>query len=565
MIVVSLLGIVVSEAPTYGGTLIYCIESDPPHLNPSITTHTTVRVCVGAIYEGLFIYKQTYKEEDMIPALAESMTVSSDSKTYTFKLVRNATWHDGVPFTSADVKFTYEQLLVKYHPRQSRFASILDAVETPDNYTVVFKWKVSNFAFRYTLSIDNFPVLPLHLWNGTDPLQNPYASKPVGTGPMKFKEWNKGQYVEVERNGDYHYSVYPYLDRIIYKILPDPETRTEAILKGEVDYVWWWAIPYYNLPLFEEEEAKGTGLGISRVDAEPPVVAIHFFNLQRPIFQDIRVRQAIAYAINETYIVDKALHGWGYPGTSCIGIGSPYHNPNVTRYDYNVTKANELLDAAGYTRGAGGVRFTISVMEEVGKAHYVKAAQIMAEQLAQVGIKVQVIALDSTTEAEYIYMRRDFDIGGVCLTYAPDPEIAVARCWVSSMIYPYKYYTNAATYNNSRVDELFDLAARATTFEERKAYYDEVQEIIAEELPAIILFEEKLPTLYRKDKFHYETQYHVDYVYPWRNVWMLASAQQTPSNQNWLTQYQWVIVGAVVIIVVVGMYAWIAKKKIRKK
>lgn len=221
--------------PRAGGNIVVAVNADPGGLNPAITTQGTVHLVTGSIFSGLVGID--FKLQP-IPDLATSWEVSPDGQRYTFHLAPNATFHDGKPVTSDDVKFTFEQLLLKYHSRtRTSIGDKLKAILTPDAHTVIFAFNKPYAAFLQLIDVANAPVMPKHLYENTDPLTNPYNTKPIGSGAFKFVQWNKGDYVELQRNENYFKPGKPFLDRVIFKVMPSASNAAIALENGEVDFL----------------------------------------------------------------------------------------------------------------------------------------------------------------------------------------------------------------------------------------------------------------------------------------------------------------------------------------
>ena len=297
--------------PVRGGTVVVAVASDPGGLNPAITTQGGVHLICGSIFSGLVAHDFELKP---VPDLAERWEVSTDGRTYTFHLAPNAVFHDGAPVTSADVKFTFEQLLLKYHSRaRASIGDNLRQIETPDPHTVIFNFDHPYAAFLQLVDVTNAPVLPKHLYDGADPLTNPHNTRPIGSGPFKFQEWLKGDHLTLVRNNRYFKSGKPYLDRIVYKVIPEAAMATIAFERGEVDYLLNPS-PLDPARLRNEADVilsdKGRE-GFATVETLIP-------NLTRAPLSDLRVRQEIAHAINKDYLVDKLLLGMGRPATGPV-------------------------------------------------------------------------------------------------------------------------------------------------------------------------------------------------------------------------------------------------------
>jgi peptide/nickel transport system substrate-binding protein len=213
-----------ADAPQYGGSIIVAVSADPGGLNPAITTQGGVHLVCGSIFSGLVAHDF---DLNPVPDVAESWEVSPDGRTYTFHLARDIEFHDGVALTSEDVRFTFEEMLLKYHSRtRTSIGDNLRRILTPDAHTVVFEFERPYAAFLQLLDVTNAPVMPKHLYKGTDPLTNPHNTRPVGSGPFKFQEWLKGDHLTLTKNEKYFKKGKPYLDRIVYKALRSLHTHS---------------------------------------------------------------------------------------------------------------------------------------------------------------------------------------------------------------------------------------------------------------------------------------------------------------------------------------------------
>src|SRR4051812_27656176 len=223
-----------ADARTRGGTAVFAVVADPGQLNPGITTSSNVHAVADSLFNGLV---QLDAELKPVPDLAASWAVNGDSTVFTFTLAP-ARWHDAVPVTAADVKFTFEDVLFKYHARtKAGLGAVIAAIETPDDRTVVFRLKQPYGALLQGLDVTEAPILPKHLFASGDPNNNPANQKPVGTGPFRLESYRAGDSATLVRNADYFKPGLPYLDKLVFRVLPDDNTRLLALIAGEVDYV----------------------------------------------------------------------------------------------------------------------------------------------------------------------------------------------------------------------------------------------------------------------------------------------------------------------------------------
>ncbi len=461
--------------PKRGGTVVVAMSADPGALNPAITTSGNTHFVADQVYNGLVGLDE---QLNPIPELAASWNISADGKVYTFQLQPNVKWHDGQPFTSDDVKFTFEQALLKYHSRtKAALAPVLDTIETPAPLTVVFRFKQPYGPFLQRLDVVEAPIIPKHIYEGKDVQNDPANLRPIGTGPFKFVEYVKGDHVTLERNPDYFKAGLPYLDKAVFSIIPNATTAAQALEQGEVDYLS--SVQGSDLSRLQQNSSitlvtgyGGSGGSICQDTLVP--------NLTKAPFNKLEVRQAFYSALNRQFILDRVYFDQGTLSTGPISrlMGWAY-TPNVRTYPFDVNAANQLLDKAGYPRGADGNRFTITFTHA---SSFDKLSDAMRDQLNQVGINLQSESLDFNAAVDKVFVKKNFDLGIASYCNGTDPEIGVRRAYVSSNIGPIAF-SNGAGYKNTQVDQLFDQAAALTDRSQRAAIYAQLQKIITDDLP----------------------------------------------------------------------------------
>jgi peptide/nickel transport system substrate-binding protein len=479
-----------APAPRRGGALIIVDPADPTTLNPALTTAVTASVVTSKMFNALIGHDWN---GNPIPDLARSWSVADNGLSMRFDLVRNAQWHDGKPLTSADVKFTYEEAILKYHPLGKTALAALESVQTPDPYTVVFRLKFPAPALMSVIGLYAGSILPKHLYEGTDVTKNPHNDRPVGSGPFMFKEWVKGSHIALERNPRYFKSGKPYLDRIVFRIIPDASARVLAFEAGEVDY-----LPYFATPLHEVGRLRA--MKDTELVLAPGFSAIYnfWFNLRKAPFNDLRVRQAIAHGLDKQVIFEKAAFGIGKAATGPIASATKWaYNASVPTYPRDVVRANRLLDEAGLKRGADGMRFKMAILTDTGSPVGPQMADIIRDQLREIGIDAEARRLDSSTLWDKMFVQWDFDTAIQEIATGPDPAIGVSRLYVSSNIRKVPF-TNGAGYSNPEVDALFEQGAREPNAAKRAAIYRKVQEIIVRDLPMVWIWEQAYPVAWKK-------------------------------------------------------------------
>ena len=471
-----------AEDSRRGGTLVIALSDDPGHFNPGITTGFNVHAVTGSMFNGLVELDDNANPH---PDLAESWEVSDDSTTYTFHLAEGVRWHDGEPMTSADVKFTFENILLNYHSRtRGGLSSILDSIDTPDDTTVVFNFTQPYAALLQRLNSTEAPILPKHIYEGVDDVQTADANlTPVGTGPFKLESYDIDNEITLVRNDAYFKAGLPYLDRVVMRVIPDQNTQVLALEEGEVDYIW--RVPGGDI----ERLGSDDSITLHNINSGPGggfCIPTLTFNSDREVFSDLRVRQAIAHAVNRDQLVAQVLFGQGRVATGPINSQMAFaYSDDVTSYPYDVDRANALLDEVGYA--SGGTRFSIDLLV-FSFGVFPKYAEVMRQNLAEVGIDVVVTPLDRSAFIPRVFGERDFDTNIISYCNNTDPSIGVARMYISSNIGDIPF-SNGAAYINPAIDVLFDDAASIPDVARRGELYAEIQRILTAELPYLWLVE----------------------------------------------------------------------------
>jgi peptide/nickel transport system substrate-binding protein len=471
-----------SPAPVHGGTFVFAIGSDPETLNPAITTGVEALAVDCKMFNGL-----TYRDREgkSHPELATDWFVTRDGLQYTFKLRRDVRWQDGQPFTSADVKFTFDDVLAKYHPRAKVAFTNVAGVETPDAYTVVVKMKKPYGPFLQQMTCQDGAILPKHIYAGTDILRNPHnADNPIGTGPFKFQSYTRGDRVTMVRNPDYFRKGLPYFDTVIAKIVPDQGARVQGLETGEIDYVQSFFLPKEQVGALQRDPKIQL-----KYDTDVPGNYLLFLNDTKPPLNDPRVRQALLRAINRRQILQQAFFGIGYVAKSAIHQKLWAYDPQVDltkMYPYDPKAANAELDRLGLVR-RNGTRFTFRLAYNVAQAGFASMAQIIRDDLAAVGIAVTLEPLERGVLTDVEFSKHDYEGALEAYTTGGDPAIGIAREYITTP--PGIPFSNPTGYSNPKVDELFRRGALTVNLADRKKYYDEVQVLLARQLPLIPLID----------------------------------------------------------------------------
>lgn len=471
---------------------VVAIDADPGHFNPAITTGAHVHAVADSLFNGLVGLDRNLQA---VPDLAESWQVSPDGMTYTFTLAE-ALWHDGEPFTSADVKFTFENVLLKQHARtKAGLGPVIAGIDAPSPRTVVFRLKSPHAALLRRLDVTEAPILPKHIFQGvTDPSNAEANARPVGTGPFRLARYDRDATIVLERNPKYFKPGLPKLDRLVFRVIKDPATRVLAYERGEVDYLP--SVPGKDVGLVM---AKGRTTAVQSASGPGGgnCIMTISFNLDREQLRNPAIRQALAMSINRERILQQVLFGQGKVAQAPISSGVPWAHADgsLAAHPYDPPRAGALLDNAGLPLRADRMRIKLDM---VHFPTFNKYAELMKQDLAAVGIELVSRPLDREAMVETTFKKRDFDMTLISYCNGVDPEIGVRRMYVSSNIGPIPF-SNASSYRNERIDALFERAGTAATERERGDLYKEAQGLLAADLPYWWLVETAITTLH-KDK-----------------------------------------------------------------
>jgi peptide/nickel transport system substrate-binding protein len=482
-----------SAAPAFGDTFIEALLGDISGLIPNVLSDASSFEVAGMIYSGLVTRD---RDLDLIGDLAESWTFSPDCLDLTFTLRSGVRWHDGRPFTAADVKFTYETMI---HPRtptayREDFKAV-EQVETPDDRTVKVR-----YARPYAKALQSWGVwmLPRHLLERyveegklREAPQN--WNTPVGTGPYRFAERRSGERIVLLANPDY-FKERAHISRLVYRVIPSQATTFLELKAKGVDAAQLTALQFVRqtaYPAFRKAYRKYNypGNGYTYLG----------FNHKDPRFADVRVRQAFAHAINKKELIDGVLLGLGREATGPYKPGTWAYNPDVRRYPYDLARARALLAEAGWKeRNAEGLLvkdgqpFTFVLMTNQGNDERRKVAEIVQASLRELGVGVEIRILEWASFLKEYVKKRRFEAIILGWGIGQDPD--QYDIWHSSKTGPDEL--NHISYRNPEVDALLEKGRSSCVQAERTQHYHRLQEILAEEQPIVFLyFRDALPVV----------------------------------------------------------------------
>ena len=473
-----------------GGTISAVPLPEPARLQAAIDTGVPVQLVSSKMHNGLLNYDLNMKP---VPELAESWELAQDGLSITFHLRRGVKWHDGKPMTSADVKFTIEKVARVYHSRGRGVFLNVDTVDTPDDATAIIRLSKPAPYIMTSLHASETPIVPKHIYEVGDIMTNPANNAPIGTGPFRFKEWKRGSYILLERNPDYFVPDRPFLDQIVFKTIPDSGARAVAFESGELDIGGPWPVSMTDLQRYQDSKT----LKVS-TEGYAAFATMDFleFNLRDPLLQDVRVRRAIAHCIDRAFIVDTIMFGFATAATGPVSTDmKAFYTPDVPQYPLDTKAAETLLDEAGHKRGADGTRFAVTLDPVPYGDRYEQMAEYVAQALEPVGIKVQVRQQDVASWLRRVYTTHDCQMYLYGIYNMSDPTIGVQRQYWSQGIKDGVVFANGSSYRNPRVDAIFEQAQIEPDQAKRKTLFDEMQRIIATDLPNIALITEHPATV----------------------------------------------------------------------
>jgi len=479
--------------PAYGDAIVEGSIGGVSGFLSAVTTDASSHAAANYVFNGLVRYDRNLKLEG---ELAESWDVSPDGKKITFHLRKGVTWHDGTPFTSDDVMFTYRRMIDPRTPTAygEDFKQVKSA-SAPDPHTFVVEY---GRPFAPALASWGMHVLPKHLLSmHPDISKSPLNRKPVGTGPYRFVEWKTGEKVVFDVNSGYFEGT-PYIARVITRVIPDQATMFLELKSGGVD-IMNLTPPQYTRQTETAEFRKS----FHKYKYTASAYTYLGFRLSHPFFRDVRVRQAIACATDKKALIDGVLLGLGQEATGPYKPGTWAHNPNVKRYPHDPGKAKALLAEAGWRPGKDGTlekdgrRFEFTVLTNAGNEARAKTAAILQQNLADAGIRMEIRTMEWAAFINEYIDKRKFDAVILGWNTSPDPD--QFDIWHSSKTGPKEL--NHVGYANAEVDRLLDEGRSTFDLEKRKKAYFRIQEILAEEQPYVFLYvPEALPVVH--NRFH---------------------------------------------------------------
>lgn len=448
----------ITGTPTYGGSIVVGITNDLDSLDPHKAVAAGTREVLFNIFEGLV---KPDSNGNLVPAVASDYDISEDGMKYTFILKDGVKFHNGKIVTADDVVYSLKRcagLLEENDPdvKQVSALSVISEINIVDEKTIELILSEPNTELIGYLTCAIVPA------DYTE-----QDTKPVGTGPFRFVSYEALGSLCMEKNEDYYIEGVPYLDQVTFKICADTDSAFMELVAGSID-----VFPY----LTQAQASQLTGKFNIEVGNTNLVQALFLNNAVEP-FQDIRVRQALCYAIDRQAIIDLVAGGNGtIIGSNMFPNFKKYFAEDlVNAYSYDITKAKELLKEAGYENG---FEFTITVPSNY--QFHVDTAQVIVEQLKQIGVTAKIQLIEWASWLTDVYHDRKFESTIIGL----DSELAPGDILLR---YNSDSSKNFLNYANTEFDELYQKAIKTTKEEEKVEYYQQLQTLLSEDAASVYI------------------------------------------------------------------------------
>ena len=448
-------------------TLVMIIESSPSNLDPRVGTDAQSERIGELIFDSLVHRDEHF---NIIPWVAEKWEVS-DPRTYIFHLHQGIHFHDGRPLTSRDIKWTLDSVRDgSIVTLKTTTYKLIDHVDAPDDSTLIIHLSEPDGTLLYNLSDGAFGIVPY----GSN---KQFNRNPIGSGPFRFVSLDPDNQVVLERNDSY-WGTHAQVERVRLAIVPDATTRALELRKGSADISPSGSLSADMIGTLRSDHHLA-------IDQQPGTILSYLaFNLRDPILKDVRVRQALAYAIDRGAMLHYLFGDQGRLADSVLPPQHWAYSGEVAHYPFDPEKANALLESAGYHRGKDGTRFHLTMKTSTEETTRLLAA-VLQDQLKKVGIALDIRSFEFATFYADV-VKGSFQlyslrwIGG-----NEDPDIFYYAFHSSS--FPPKH-ANRSYYVNPEMDRLIEAGRSTVDQEKRKQIYAQVQQILARDLPYINLW-----------------------------------------------------------------------------
>ena len=448
------IALVILMLPGMAAALVVAVSTEPPGLDPTTNAAAVIKLLLHHnVYECLV---QFDAEAKLHGQLAASWDVSEDGLQYTFRIRDGVLFHDGTPCDAEAVRRSFLRTLDPQtgHPNRSFYAAVEEVIA--EGSTVRFGLKYPYAPFLSLLALGDSVVVPAH--------REDLAVRPIGTGPFRFIEWRPADRLILERNAEYYVPETPQLDRVTVRFIPDPSAQLAALRAGDVDLV---AEVTPEVAFALSSDAR-----YSVISGPSNVVQIMAINNARPPLDLLDVRQAIAHALDRKAIIDQVFFGFGTPIGSHLTPAVPFYSDMTHLFPYDPGTAKQLLAQAGY---AGGL--SLKMVLPSNYAQHVRTGELIAAQLAAVGIRATIELVDWNTWLDRVFSKADYDLTVVGHPGRVDPALMLTGYAADRTDY---YFRRG--WRSEELESLLVQGAVTADPELRQEIYVRVQEILAEEV-----------------------------------------------------------------------------------
>lgn len=449
--------------------VIVAIDQNFVTLDPHDASDTVSIFGIKSMYESLVEFNA---EGDIKPSLAEEYEVSDDGLEYNFKLREGVLFHSGEEFNADTVKANYDRIMSN-NLRAERNLQFVDSLEVNGEYEVTFKMKEP-----FSAMLNKFTMIPMASVKSIE--EETVGSKPDGTNNFKYVEWKQGTTLKVEKFDKYRDEDSTNVDKLIFQPVAENGSRVAMLETGEADFIY--PMPQQNVKDFENKE------GIVIDESPSSVVRYVSINTHMDQYSDVKVRQAMNHAINKDAYIDVVKNGFGIPLDSTMSPETQYYE-SQDLYEYDVEKAKELLAEAGYEDGFKAEIWANNSSESV------KGMQFIQQQLAEIGIEVEVKSMEEGTLSDEIYTPETPDEAKVQMWYVSWSPSSGDADGATRSLFSSEYFppngANTAYYDNQKVTDWIKEANLTADEEEQAEIYSNIQSTVYQEAPWLFLASDK--------------------------------------------------------------------------
>jgi peptide/nickel transport system substrate-binding protein len=477
-------GLARAQEARRGGSLRCAADVEAPNWNPAMVASNGVFLVSRKVVETLFDLGPDLRT--LVPVLAMTWSPSDEGRSHTFALRPNVKWHDGRDFTSADVAFSAMKCWKELQNFGRDVFKNLVAVDTPNATTAVFRFSQPIPSQLLGAALPALShVIPKHIYDGPDAAAmraNPANVALVGTGPFRWGEHRRGEFIRLNANPAYWMSGQPYLESIVFRVMPDKGAIAAALEAGQLELGTFGAVSIEDMQRLNRMaslQALSTGYEALLY------TSVLEFNMTRPELQNPKVRHAIAHSFNPAQAIETVFGGFARVSPSPIPTTDPvFHQADVARYPYDPRRAEAMLDEAGYRRGANGMRFAMRVVPAPFFEQTRRVGDLMRTWLRAIGIDASVVNLDNAGYNNAVFRDKAFDISSGVFVHRQDPAISTTVLYASGTPAGVPF-SNQRGYQSAEMDRILSSALTEMNPGRRVQLYGDFQRLALDDLPLI--------------------------------------------------------------------------------